>query len=274
MTPRGLARAGLLLGVLAPAAPAAGAGQGLDRGLDRDAALAASRAAVGTAVGNHAFVDSAGAALRLDDLRGRPLVLSLVYSSCHHSCPVLTSHLARMVEVAREALGGDAFAVLSVGFDTAHDTPTRMASFARARGVDAAGWHFLSTDPGTVQALAREVGFRYVATPAGFDHLAQVTILDAEGRVYRQIYGDSFPAPYLVEPLKQLVLGRRAEAPGLAGWLDGVKLLCTIYDPSTGRYRFDYSIFVAAGVGALCLGGIAAFVVRAWRDRGPPARSA
>ena len=37
--------------------------------------------------------------------------------------------------------------------------------------------------------------------------------------------------------------------------MDRVKLLCTVYDPAADRYRFDYSIFVAASVGLLCLGG-------------------
>ena len=99
-------------------------------------------------------------------------------------------------------------------------------------------------------------------------------MIDARGRVYRQIYGDAFTAPSLVEPLKELALGRPAATSELGDWIERVKLICTVYDPNAGRYRFDYSIFVAAGVGLLCLGGIAVFIVRSWRDRGPPGRSA
>ena len=49
------------------------------------------------------------------------------------------------------------------------------------------------------------------------------------------------------------VLDGRAEAATLAGWINGVRLLCTVYDPNSGRYTFDYSIFVGAAVGMLCL---------------------
>jgi protein SCO1/2 len=49
-----------------------------------------------------------------------------------------------------------------------------------------------------------------------------------------------------------------------------VRLFCTIYDPSTGRYRFDYSIFVAMIIGILCLASIAIFIVRAWRQSSTP----
>ena len=47
----------------------------------------------------------------------------------------------------------------------------------------------------------------------------------------------------------------------LGDWIERVRLLCTVYDSSAGRYRFDYSIFVAAGVGVLCLGAVGVFIV-------------
>jgi len=43
-----------------------------------------------------------------------------------------------------------------------------------------------------------------------------------------------------------------------------VKLYCTVYDPSVGRYRFDYRVPIIIGVGALTLFAIGFFVVRAW----------
>ena len=57
-----------------------------------------------------------------------------------------------------------------------------------------------------------------------------------------------------------------ADATFLASWLDNVRLFCTVYDPASGRYRFDYSIFVAAFVGLVCLGAVGTFIVRSWKD--------
>jgi protein SCO1/2 len=42
-------------------------------------------------------------------------------------------------------------------------------------------------------------------------------------------------------------------------------LFCTVYDPNSDRYRFDYSIFTAIVVGLLSLGLIAAFIIREWQ---------
>lgn len=242
--------------------------------LDEKAALATSQAAIGRSVGDYSFTDSRGKTLRLNDLRGRPVLISLIYTSCYHTCPLLTKHLAQVVEIARDALGDSSFAVLTIGFDTTVDTPQRMRTYARERGINISEWFFLSADPATMGALTRDVGFVYFESPRGFDHLAQITLLDADGRVYAQIYGENFATPTLVEPLKQLVFGTPAQARSLSGWINGVRLFCTIYDPSSGRYRFDYSLFIAIGVGIVSLGAVAVFIVRAWRQGSSPTSAA
>lgn len=242
--------------------------------LDEESALSVSQAALGQTVGGHRFVDGRGRTVRLGEFRGRPMVVSLIYTSCYHTCPMLTSHLARVVRVAQGALGKDSFSVVTIGFDTEFDTPARMRAFARERGIEIEGWRFLSTDPQTIRDLTRELGFVYFRSPKGFDHLAQTTVLDAQGRVYRQVYGENFEPPSLVEPLKQLVFGTRAKATSVSGWINGVRLFCTIYDPSSGVYRFDYSLFIGITIGFLSLTGVAVFIVRSWRNSrssGPPA---
>ncbi|MEN8132127.1 MAG: SCO family protein, partial [Pseudomonadota bacterium] len=196
-------------------------------------------------------------------------VISLIYTSCYHICPMITKQLERVVEIAADALGEGSFSVATIGFDTQADTPQRMRSYARERGIDASNWWFLSTDAATIEALSSELGFIFFSSPKGFDHLAQTTILDAQGRVYRQVYGELLNSPNFVEPLKELVWGLEADPATLSGWLKGVRLFCTIYDPSTGRYRFDYSIFIALAVGIISLGSVAVFIVRAWRQSRP-----
>ena len=237
---------------------------------DEKAALAISQAAIGRTIGNYSFIDSHGKIVRLNDLRGRPTLISLIYTSCYHTCPLLTRHLAQTVDIAREALGNDSFSVLTIGFDSARDTPERMRTYARERGINTSQWFFLSADAATITALSRELGFVFFESPKGFDHLAQISLLDAQGRVYVQLYGANFPVPTLVEPLKELVFGAPAQARSVSDWINGVRLFCTIYDPSSGRYRFDYSLFIAIGIGLISLGAVAVFWVRAWRQGGPP----
>ena len=52
----------------------------------------------------------------------------------------------------------------------------------------------------TVGPLARDFGFVYEATPAGFDHVLQVSLVDAQGRIVRQVYGESIRPGDIGEP--------------------------------------------------------------------------
>ena len=82
-----------------------------------DMALEISQAAVGNTIGDYELLDHLGAPVRLrSDHAGRPLVISMIFTSCHHVCPQTTRHLAESVDAAREALGTDSFDVVTIGF--------------------------------------------------------------------------------------------------------------------------------------------------------------
>lgn len=231
------------------------------------AALRASQAAIGRATSEHVFVDQHGRPLRLSELRGRPLALNLVYTSCYDICSSLTLYLRDAVRVAREILGPQSYSVLTVGFDTAHDSPERMRVFGRDRGIDDANWHFVSADAATIRRLADEVGFTWAASPSGFDHVAQVSILDADGTVVRQVYGQDFAPPAIVEPLKELALGRTLDRLSVRDLIDRVRLYCSVYDPAARRYRFDYSMLASAIPTLMVLGMAAVAIIVAGRAK-------
>jgi protein SCO1/2 len=232
--------------------------------LDLDTALERSEAAVGTKVGDHVLTDARGRPLPLAAFRGRPLVISLVYTSCSSVCPATTQHLLDMVREAQRAFGDDAFAVLSVGFDARNDTPTRLRAFAAAQGIDHSAWQLATADAETLHLLLDDLGFSYKAAAGGFLHVTQTTILDAEGRVYRQVYGDNFPLQVFLEPLKELVFGSTAQFGSVKNIVDRIRFLCTVYDPSTGAYKFDYSYFVGMAVGGFSLAVMGVIVFRLW----------
>ena len=232
---------------------------------DRDTALRASQAAVGQVLGDYTFRDTRGQPFRLQSLRGKPMILSMIYTSCHHVCPLITQNLEDKVAIARDAFGEDSFDVVTIGFDWPVDTAERMRIYASSRGIDETRWHFLSGDESVIAAVARDVGFQYFASAKGYDHLSQTTVVDAAGRVYRQVYGQDFDAPALVEPLKELIFDTPRDAGLVEHWVDTLRFFCTVYDPNTGRYRFDYSVFMTVIVGLICLGAILYFVVHEWR---------
>ncbi|MDH3757483.1 MAG: SCO family protein, partial [Gammaproteobacteria bacterium] len=168
---------------------------------DKDSALAFSQAAIGARLDNYRLRDTHGQAFELAQLEGRPLVVSMIYTSCHHVCPMITQNLALGIDVAREALGTDAFSAVTIGFDWKNDSPERMRQFAVQQGaVDVPSWHFLAADASTIDVLSENLGFLFYPSAKGFDHLVQTTIVDRNGVIYRQLYGVDIDTQTLVEP--------------------------------------------------------------------------
>lgn len=235
---------------------------------DYDVALRLSQSAIGNQAAEQNFVNSSGAQVRLSDFHGKPLVLSLVYTSCYQICPMTTRHLSKVVEKAREALGRDSFSVAVVGFDTRFDTPDAMKFFAEKQDISDKGWNLLSIDQAGMERLAKDVGFVFYPSSNGFDHLIQATVIDADGKVYRQIYGQVFETPLLVDPLIDLVLDRPQPAESLLSDLTKkVKLFCTTYDPVRDGYYFDYSLFLGMLIGAIIIAYTVFVMIKETRAR-------
>jgi protein SCO1 len=255
--------AALVLGVALGTAQARVGSEGA--ALEPSAALERSQRAIGKPAGDYAFTDTDGNAFRLSQLRGRPVLVSFVYTGCSQVCPTTTRFLAKAVAEADRSLGPGRYAVVTIGFNYPYDTPAAMRAFARQQGIDRRDWHFVSPEAGVVEAVTRDLGFSYAASAGGFDHLTQVTLLDGGGRVAAQVYGESFEVSMLVGPLKALLADSPLPEVTVAGVLERVRLLCTVYDPRTGRYRFDYGIVIEILAGLSILLTTLAYLVREWQ---------
>ncbi len=237
-------------------------------GLDPVAALRASQAVVGKQVSDFTLLDRSGQAVRLSQYRGKPLLVSFIYSGCFQVCPLTTRSLQNAIETGREAFGTRQFNVVSIGFNQPADSPQSLKAFAAQHRIDQPNWEFLSPHASIVEAVTREFGFSYLSTAAGFDHVLQVTLLDAQGRIYRQIYGEQLDADALGEPIRQL-LGS-APVPQqirLDDLVDRIRLLCTVYDPKTGTYRVQYGLLIEIAGGVTFALAMLWFFLAEWRTQ-------
>lgn len=235
-------------------------------GLEPQAVLAASRAAVGNTPGDYPMRDRQDRVVRLSDFRGKPLLVNFVYTGCFQVCPNSTLVLRSAVNAMRDRFGSEQFRVVSIGFDQPTDTPAALRNYAAQRRIKDANWEFLSPRGEDVAALARDFGFSYVATPGGFDHTLQVSILDAGGRIRQQVVGDAFAAEALGEPLRQLIAGRMfKDSSGFADLLERVRILCSVYDADTGQYRVSYALYIEIAGGLTFIAAMLWFAIREWR---------
>lgn len=211
------------------------------------------------------FRDESGAAVRLGDYFGeRPVLLILAYYECPNLCPLALDGLAHSLRDLSYAAGQE-FEVLALSIDP-DETPAvaskRKAELLERYGRPGAseGWHLLTGEHASIDALAEAIGFRYAydAAQDEYAHPTGVVVLTSGGRIARYLYGIEYP------PI-DLRLGLTETSQGKIGSpVDRLLLRCYDYNPTTGGYSLAIMRVVRwAGLGTAL--GLAAFVWAAVR---------
>ena len=132
---------------------------------------------------------------KLEDRRGRPMLVSMFYTSCQFVCPMLVDALreteAKLTPAQRERLS-----ILMVSFDPEHDTVSVLKATAEQRRLEPAHWTLARTDAGNVRKLAAVLGIQYRALANGeFNHTTSLILIDSAGRIVGRTarLGDSDP---------------------------------------------------------------------------------
>ena len=128
------------------------------------------------------FTDQRGQTSKLEDWRGKPVMISMFYGSCQFVCPRIVEALQR----TEESLGaqGAQLPVLMVTFDPARDDTAALEAMAEERHIDSKLWTLARTDARNVRKLAAMLGIQYRELPSGeFNHSSVIILLDAQGRI-------------------------------------------------------------------------------------------
>jgi protein SCO1/2 len=214
-----------------------------------------------------AFTDEQGRSVKLGDYFGkRPVVLSFVYYECPMLCTIGLNGLSAALQVL-SFVPGQEFDVVTVSFD-AKETPalaaakkkTYLARYQR-QGAEA-GWHFLTGEGASIEALTRAAGFRYVWDEATkqFAHPAGIVVATPEGRISHYLFGVEYAPKDLRFALVEAASGKIGNA------ADQLLLYCYQYDPQTGRYSASI-LNIVRSLAVLTVLGLAGFIVTASRRK-------
>jgi protein SCO1/2 len=127
-----------------------------------------------------------GSEMPLRSLRGKPVLITMFYSSCDGVCPLLAFTMRRIVAAAPEPQRSR-LVVLMVSFDPARDTPAALREFGRLNNLRAPSGLVARARDKDVRELAAVLGVRYRELPNGiFSHSAVISLLDEEGVIRAQ----------------------------------------------------------------------------------------
>src|SRR6267143_7104103 len=91
-----------------------------------------------------------------DLLKGKAVVINVVYTRCTASCPLETAKLAQVQRLLGDRVGKDVF-FYSISIDPEHDTPEVLMAYARRFHVGP-GWLFLTGKHEDIQLLSKKLG--------------------------------------------------------------------------------------------------------------------
>ena len=140
-----------------------------------------------------ALSDHEGREVKLSTLKGKPVVLTFLYTNCPDVCPIITAKLNQTIQL----LGPDAskVVIVAVTVDPERDTQARAKQYSDQQGIGDK-WHFvIAPDAALLQpvweaygvyqqrekALSEQQGTPHPESPYTVAHSAPVHVIDKDG---------------------------------------------------------------------------------------------
>lgn len=134
------------------------------------------------------WTNQEGENVLLESLSDKPMVIAMVYTSCQHSCPMITSKIADIRKSIPEKLQSNARYVL-ISFDPERDTPDSLKAYKARRKLDN-NWLLLTSNKRNIRQLAGVLGVNYKLMKDGeFSHSNIISLVDNKGVVLSQVNG-------------------------------------------------------------------------------------
>lgn len=216
------------------------------------------------------FTDETGKPVKVGDFftSGKPAVLALVYFQCPMLCSEELDGLTQALAMVHLDPAKD-FNILVISIDPT-DTPAVAAqkkvlyTKRYARPGTENGWHFLTGQQASIDAITKAVGFGYVKIASSdgkttqFAHASAVQIVTPERKVAQYYLGVEY-AP------KDLLLGL-VEASGnkIGSPVANILTYCYHYDPHRNKHSLIVARVVQFG-GMITVAGLGGFMFLMFR---------
>ncbi|HZZ83130.1 MAG TPA: SCO family protein [Anaeromyxobacteraceae bacterium] len=134
------------------------------------------------------LTDQDGHAFGTRELRGKVWLASFIYTRCDTICPAITAKMKRVQDATARL--APRLQLVSISVDPEHDTPARLAAYAREHGALPGRWSFLT---GPEEAVKQTVvsGLKVMMEKErkedgrleGIFHGSHLVLVDSEGRI-------------------------------------------------------------------------------------------
>lgn len=130
-----------------------------------------------------------GRNIEMKDLKGKVLVMVMIYTSCKSACPRLVADMrnieSRLPENVKEKVQ-----LVLVSIDPEVDTPKRLKAFSIENKMQGNQWLFLRSTEENTREFAAVLAVNYKKiSPIDFSHSNIISVFNAEGELAYQQEG-------------------------------------------------------------------------------------
>lgn len=130
-----------------------------------------------------------GKTIQLEDLKGKTLVMVMIYTTCKAACPRLVADMRNIESQIPKDNQRDLNYVL-VSIDPETDTPERLKTFAKENLMDGEQWTFLQGTISGVREFANVLAVKYKQiSPLDFSHSNIISVFNTKGELEHQQEG-------------------------------------------------------------------------------------
>lgn len=125
----------------------------------------------------------------MKDLKGKVLVMVMIYTSCKAACPRLVADMRNIESRLPEEIK-DRVKLLLISIDPEVDTPKRLKAFAIENKMDTPQWEFLRSTPENTREFAAVLAVNYKKiAPLDFSHSNIISVFNTQGELVFQQEG-------------------------------------------------------------------------------------
>ena len=130
-----------------------------------------------------------GQELQLKDLKGKNLVVVMIFTSCKTACPILVADMRKIAsKIEPKKLKETTMLLISI--DPENDTPEVLKAYAKEQKMEGEPWMFLRSDKESVRELANVLAVKYKKiSPIVFSHSNIITVFNKNGEMVNQVEG-------------------------------------------------------------------------------------
>jgi protein SCO1/2 len=154
---------------------------------------------VGDDVPDFALVNQSGKTIRLEQFRGKPLLLTFIYTRCPvpDFCLLMSNNFSEVLKQLQQSPQAFAKAqLLSISIDPEYDTPSVLHRYGEryAGKLDPTfqRWQFASGSPEEVRKAADFFGLSYNQKEGQIVHTLQTVLIGSDGKIAKVYAGNQW----------------------------------------------------------------------------------